>query len=299
MAYRFLVVDDTTFMRKMAADCLTQQGHVVLGEAVNGREAVKMYKDLQPDIVMMDLTMPEMSGLEAIKEILAHDSDALILICSASNQEDLILEALDAGAKGYLMKPFNPDRLEEVIRQYADPYLSAQAEAELEEEEASEQDLEQAQDELQAPDTAAPETPITTAPAAAAIEATAPLAAVSPAVPPATVMSYSSPLPTPAALQSAAAAATPSPVPMRSDKLRAFTSSFMCNWQEDTFSGTNHYAVVCTESENKILIEMLDDTTMEKHSLHLTLDGFRQLSDWLEHQLVSRMPTVRGLAKAE
>jgi DNA-binding NarL/FixJ family response regulator len=276
MAYRFLVVDDTTFMRKMAADCLTQQGHDVLGEAVNGREAVKMYKELKPDIVMMDLTMPEMSGLEAIKEILAYDPDALILICSASNQEDLILEALDAGAKGYLMKPFNPDRLEEVIRQYADPYLSAQAEEELDEEEEA-------------------------APPVETLEqgTVEPPAAVPPAATPAVAISYPSSIPIPAAFQTAAAASSPSPAPIRSDKLRAFTSSFMCNWQEDTFSGTNHYAVVCTESENKILIEMQDDATMEKRSIHLSLDGFRQLSDWLEHQLASRMPAVRGLAKAE
>lgn len=124
MAYRFLVVDDTSFMRKMAADCLREFGYEVAGEASNGKEAVRLYEELKPDVVLMDLNMPEMSGNEAIQAILAINSDAVVLICSASNQKELILEAMDTGAKGYLMKPFNSNRLQEVIRKYAEPYLT-------------------------------------------------------------------------------------------------------------------------------------------------------------------------------
>jgi DNA-binding NarL/FixJ family response regulator len=130
MAYNFLIVDDTNFMRKMAADCLKQYGHVVAGEATNGKEAIKQYEELQPDIVMMDLTMPEMNGLDAIKEILKIDPTAVILICSASNQQEMIVEALDIGAKGYLMKPFKPDRLNEIISKYAEPHLVSKKEDE-------------------------------------------------------------------------------------------------------------------------------------------------------------------------
>lgn len=130
MSFNFLVVDDTNFMRKMAADCLRQYGHVVVGEAANGREAIAKYGELKPDIVMMDITMPEMNGIDAIKEILKIDPAAVILICSASNQQDMIVDALEIGAKGYLMKPFKPDRLNEIISKYAVPHLVAKKEEE-------------------------------------------------------------------------------------------------------------------------------------------------------------------------
>jgi DNA-binding NarL/FixJ family response regulator len=130
MSYNFLIVDDTTFMRKMAADCLRQYGHVVVGEATNGKEAISQYQELQPDVVMMDLTMPEMNGIDAIKEIIKIDPTAVILICSASNQQDMIVDALDTGAKGYLMKPFKPTRLNEIIKKYAEPHLVSKKEEE-------------------------------------------------------------------------------------------------------------------------------------------------------------------------
>ena len=126
MSYKILVVDDTSFMRKMAADCLKQYGHIVIGEAVNGREGIQKYKELQPDIVMMDLNMPEMSGIEAIKEILQINPEAIILVCSASNQQDEIDDALEAGARGYLSKPFNSDHLNDAILKYAEPRMQDQ-----------------------------------------------------------------------------------------------------------------------------------------------------------------------------
>lgn len=104
MPYKMLVVDDTAFMRKMAADCLKQHGHTVIGEAVNGKEGIQKYKELSPDIVMMDLMMPEMNGIDAIKEILALNPEAVILVCSVSNQQKQILDAMEAGAKCYLTK---------------------------------------------------------------------------------------------------------------------------------------------------------------------------------------------------
>jgi len=125
MVYRFLIVDDTQFMRKMASDSLKQFDYEVAGEAINGREAVEKYKELKPDIVLMDLTMPEMNGIDAIKKILESDPAAVILVCSSSNQKDMIEEALKSGAKGYLTKPFKPEYMEEVIQKHALPHVAA------------------------------------------------------------------------------------------------------------------------------------------------------------------------------
>ncbi|OCT14153.1 hypothetical protein A8709_25245 [Paenibacillus pectinilyticus] len=121
MSFQILVVDDTKFMRKMLTDILKQYGHEVVGEAENGRQAVQKYEELQPDIVLMDITMPEMDGIEAMKEIRLLNPTAVVLICSAMSQQDLISDALKAGANGYVMKPFKPNRVNEIVRKYGVP----------------------------------------------------------------------------------------------------------------------------------------------------------------------------------
>lgn len=123
MSHTILVVDDTKFMRKMLTDMLKQFGYEVVGEADNGRQAVQKYRELHPDVVMMDITMPEMDGIEAMREIRKIDPRSVILICSAMSQQDLISDALKAGANGYVMKPFKPNRVNEVIKKNVAPKI--------------------------------------------------------------------------------------------------------------------------------------------------------------------------------
>ncbi len=127
MSYRILVVDDTKFMRKMLTDMLKQFGYEVVGEADNGRQAVEKFVELRPDVVMLDITMPEMDGIEAMREMRKIDPEVTVLICSAMSQQDLISDALKAGANGYVMKPFKPNRVNEIIRKYAIPKAPAPA----------------------------------------------------------------------------------------------------------------------------------------------------------------------------
>jgi len=110
-----LVVDDAIFMRKMISDILEGHGMEIVGEADNGQLAVEKYKELKPDLVMMDIIMPEMNGIDAVREIMAADSQARIVMCSALGQQALVQEALSAGAKDFLIKPFNPSRVVEVV----------------------------------------------------------------------------------------------------------------------------------------------------------------------------------------
>ena len=108
---RVLIVDDAAFMRMMLKDILTKNGLEVVGEAVNGADAVDKYKELQPDIVTMDITMPEMDGITAVKEIRGSHPDAKIIMCSAMGQQPMVLEAIQAGAKDFVVKPFQADRV--------------------------------------------------------------------------------------------------------------------------------------------------------------------------------------------
>ena len=108
---RVLVVDDAAFMRKVVSDALNGGGHEVIGEASNGAEAVARYQELQPELMTLDITMPEMDGLTALKEIIAIDPAARIIMCSALGQESKVLEAIKAGAKDFVVKPFKPDRV--------------------------------------------------------------------------------------------------------------------------------------------------------------------------------------------
>ncbi len=112
---RVLIVDDAAFMRMMIKDILSKHGYDVAGEAADGVEAVEKYKELGPDLVTLDITMPEMDGIAALKEILKFDSEARVLICSAMGQQAMVIEAIQAGAKDFIVKPFKPDRVMEAV----------------------------------------------------------------------------------------------------------------------------------------------------------------------------------------
>jgi two-component system chemotaxis response regulator CheY len=112
---RVLVVDDAVFMRKMVSDALAKGGHEVVGEAANGQEAVAQYTAIKPDVMTLDITMPEMDGLTALKEVLALDPGARVVMCSALGQESKVMEAIKTGAKDFVVKPFNPDRVNGAI----------------------------------------------------------------------------------------------------------------------------------------------------------------------------------------
>jgi two-component system chemotaxis response regulator CheY len=116
---RVLVVDDAVFMRKMLSDVLGKGGHEVVGEAGNGNEAVTQYQALHPDITTLDITMPDKDGLAALREILTIDSNARVIMCSALGQESKVLEAVKAGAKDFVVKPFKPDRVLDAIAKAA------------------------------------------------------------------------------------------------------------------------------------------------------------------------------------
>jgi two-component system, chemotaxis family, chemotaxis protein CheY len=112
---RVLVVDDAAFMRKMVGDALAKGGHEVVGEAGNGQEAIDRFQELNPDLMTLDITMPEKDGLEALKEIVALDPGARVVMCSALGQESKVLEAIKSGAKDFVVKPFQPDRVLEAV----------------------------------------------------------------------------------------------------------------------------------------------------------------------------------------
>lgn len=111
MAKRVLITDDALFMRTTLKNIVSQNGYEVVGEASNGREAVDMYGKLKPDVVLMDITMPEMDGLTALKTIRSSDPGANIVMCTAMGQKELVIEAVQAGAKDFIVKPFQPERV--------------------------------------------------------------------------------------------------------------------------------------------------------------------------------------------
>jgi two-component system chemotaxis response regulator CheY len=108
---RVLVVDDAAFMRKMVTDALSGGGHEIVGEAANGDEAVQRFQELRPDVMTLDITMPEKDGLAALKEIIAVDPGAKVVMCSALGQESKVLESIKLGAKDFVVKPFQADRV--------------------------------------------------------------------------------------------------------------------------------------------------------------------------------------------
>jgi two-component system, chemotaxis family, chemotaxis protein CheY len=111
-----LICDDAVFMRTMLSDILTNAGFSVVGQAQTGTEAVAKYKELQPDLVTMDIVMPDMGGIEAVKKIVEDYPDAKILMCSAMGQQSLVVEAIQAGARDFVVKPFQPSRVLEAVQ---------------------------------------------------------------------------------------------------------------------------------------------------------------------------------------
>jgi DNA-binding NarL/FixJ family response regulator len=250
MSYKILVVDDTSFMRKMATDCLRQFGHIVIGEAVNGKDGIQKYKELKPDIVIMDLNMPEMSGIEAIKEILQINPEAAILVCSASNQQDEINDALEAGARGYLSKPFNSDHLNDAILKYAEPLM---------------QDQESTMNHV----SLEPET---------GTEEVLPVNAQK-----ITIMENEE-----SAMEVNHNAKEVDRLNSNKENRANFVTSYMCNWIEENNDEATNYSVICSEKEDKILIEMKDDNH-DKQVIRFTFNSFRQLNEWLENHLGNKI----------
>lgn len=113
---KILIVDDAAFMRMMLKDILLKNGYEVAGEAQNGIKAVELYKSEKPDVVTMDITMPEMDGIQAVKEIRAFDSSSKIIMCSAMGQQAMVMEAIKAGARDFVVKPFQPERVLESLK---------------------------------------------------------------------------------------------------------------------------------------------------------------------------------------
>ncbi|MGC5324110.1 response regulator [Brevibacillus sp. SYSU BS000544] len=116
MSNKVLIVDDAAFMRMMIKEILSKNGYTVVGEASDGAQAVEKYKELGPDLVTMDITMPEMDGITALKEIKKIDPSARIIMCSAMGQQAMVIDAIQAGAKDFIVKPFQADRVIEAIK---------------------------------------------------------------------------------------------------------------------------------------------------------------------------------------
>lgn len=116
MAKNILICDDAAFMRMMIKDILTKNGYTVAGEAENGLKAVEKYNELKPDLVLMDITMPEMDGIQALKKIKEEDPSATIIMCSAMGQQAMVIESIQSGAKDFIVKPFDKDRVLEAVK---------------------------------------------------------------------------------------------------------------------------------------------------------------------------------------
>ena len=116
MAKNILICDDAAFMRMMIKDILTKNGYTVIGEAENGAKAVEKYAEMKPDLVLMDITMPEMDGIQALKKIKEADPSATVIMCSAMGQQAMVIESIQSGAKDFIVKPFQADRVLEAVR---------------------------------------------------------------------------------------------------------------------------------------------------------------------------------------
>jgi len=116
MGNRVLVVDDAAFMRMMIKDILTKNGYEVVAEANDGLQAIEKYKEVSPDLVTMDITMPEMDGITALKEIKKIDANAKVIMCSAMGQQAMVIDAIQAGAKDFIVKPFQQERVIEAVK---------------------------------------------------------------------------------------------------------------------------------------------------------------------------------------
>lgn len=116
MANGILIVDDAAFMRMMIKDVLTKNGYNIAGEAENGQKAIEKYNELSPDLVIMDITMPEVDGIQAVKAITKEHPDAKVIMCSAMGQQAMVIESIQAGAKDFIVKPFQADRVIEAVK---------------------------------------------------------------------------------------------------------------------------------------------------------------------------------------
>ena len=116
MAKNILICDDAAFMRMMIKDILTKNGYNIAGEAENGKIAVEKYAEPKPDLVMMDITMPEMDGIQALKKIKENDPGATVIMCSAMGQQAMVIESIQSGAKDFIVKPFQADRVLEAVK---------------------------------------------------------------------------------------------------------------------------------------------------------------------------------------
>ncbi len=116
MAKNILICDDAAFMRMMIKDILTKNGYNIAGEAENGLKAVEKYNETKPDLVLMDITMPEMDGIQALKQIKSTDPSASIIMCSAMGQQAMVIEAIQSGAKDFIVKPFQAERVLEAVK---------------------------------------------------------------------------------------------------------------------------------------------------------------------------------------
>ena len=116
MNSRIIIADDAGFMRRMLRNILSQAGFEVIEEAENGVKAVELYKQLKPDAIIMDITMPEMDGLTALKEIISYDSNAKVIICSAMGQQFMVVEAIKLGAVDFVEKPFEAEQIVKALR---------------------------------------------------------------------------------------------------------------------------------------------------------------------------------------
>ncbi len=116
MGKNILIVDDAAFMRMMIKDILSKNGYTIAGEAENGAKAVEKYNEVKPDLVLMDITMPEKDGIQALKEIKALDPKAQIIMCSAMGQQAMVIESIQAGAKDFIVKPFQAERVLEAVK---------------------------------------------------------------------------------------------------------------------------------------------------------------------------------------
>lgn len=116
MNHTVLICDDAIFMRTMIGDILTQAGFQIVGEAETGVQAVEKYRQLKPDLVTMDIVMPDMGGIDAVREIVKEDPSAKVLMCSAMGQQALVIEAIQAGARDFVVKPFQPSRVLEAVQ---------------------------------------------------------------------------------------------------------------------------------------------------------------------------------------
>jgi len=116
MAKSILICDDAAFMRMMIKDVLSKNGYIIAGEAENGAKAIEKYNETKPDLVMMDITMPEMNGIDALKKIKANDPNANVIMCSAMGQQAMVIESIQAGAKDFIVKPFQGERVLEAVK---------------------------------------------------------------------------------------------------------------------------------------------------------------------------------------